>query len=75
VARIGDTKILAEYWYKIRKERDSLEDMDVDGILLLQRILRKYEVRPSIEAIRLMRVTSDLVVWRRKNFRLLKHEG
>jgi hypothetical protein len=65
-------KMLAEYWWEIRKERDSLEDLGVDGILLLRRILRKHECRPSTEAVRLMTGTSDLVVWRRENFRLFK---
>jgi len=67
--------LLADYWWEIRKERDSLENMGVDESLLLQRILSKNESRPSTEAVRLMTDTSDLVVWRRKNFRLLKTWG
>jgi hypothetical protein len=74
VARIRETKMLAGYRWEIRKEIDSLEDLGVMEFyyMVLQRILRKYKGRPSTEVVKLMTGTSDLVMTRRKNVRLLK---
>jgi hypothetical protein len=39
-----DIRVYTKYWWGILRERDHLEDRDVDGIIILRSILWKLDV-------------------------------
>jgi len=43
VARVGNTENHVEFWYRNLKEGDNLEDLDLEGRILLKWLLKKED--------------------------------
>jgi hypothetical protein len=48
---MGERRGYAGFWWGSLRERDYLEDLGVDGRIILRRIFRKWEVGAWIELI------------------------
>jgi hypothetical protein len=44
VARIGREAVCTGFWWENRRERDHFVDLSVDGMIILRRIFRKWDV-------------------------------
>jgi hypothetical protein len=51
VARMGRVKMYTGFWWRNLKERDHLEDPDVDGRKILRWFFRKWDVGPRTVSI------------------------
>jgi hypothetical protein len=43
VARMGRGEVHTEFWWRNLKEIDHLEDLDVDGRIILKHIFKKWD--------------------------------
>ena len=51
VARMGRVKMYTGFWWRNLRERDHLEDPDVDGRIILRWFFRKWDVGPRTVSI------------------------
>ena len=51
VTRTGRREVYTGFWWGHPRERDHLEDPDVDGRIILRWIFRKWDVRSRTESI------------------------
>jgi len=65
VARMGEGRVYAEFWWGNLRERDHLEDPDIDGRIILRLIFRKWDVGARAESVSLRIVTVGGHLWLR----------